>query len=122
MGDWIGEKVSGFVGGIVDGVKGVLGIRSPSRVFAGIGENMALGLGDGWDSEYDRISKNIESGMDFGAAYVDISGKYHPASGDYVGTESGLAIAPQTFILQLPNGDALASFIVDIMRGEARMA
>ena len=122
MGDWIGEKVSGFVGGLVDGVKGVLGIRSPSRVFAGIGENMALGLGEGWDSEYDRISKNIESGMDFGAASVDISGKYHPASGDYVGAEGGLAIGPQTFVLQLPNGDALASFIVDIMRGEARMA
>jgi len=37
MGSWIREKVSGFFGGIVDSVKGVLGIQSPSRVFAGIG-------------------------------------------------------------------------------------
>ena len=73
MASWISDKVSDFVGGIVDGVKGVLGIRSPSRVFAGIGENMALGLGEGWDNEYGRISKNIKSGLDFGTATVDFS-------------------------------------------------
>ena len=73
MASWISDKVSGFVGGIVDGVKGVLGIHSPSRVFAGIGENMALGLGEGWDDEYGRISKNIKSGLDFGTASVDFA-------------------------------------------------
>ena len=73
MGNWIKEKVSGFFGGIVDNVKGVLGIHSPSRVFAGIGENMALGLGEGWDDEYGRISKNIKSGLDFGTASVDFA-------------------------------------------------
>lgn len=73
MASWISDKVSGFVDGIVDGVKGVLGIHSPSRVFAGIGENMALGLGEGWDNEYGRISKNIKSGFDFGTASVDFA-------------------------------------------------
>lgn len=73
MASWISDKVSDFVGGIVDGVKGVLGIRSPSRVFAGIGENMALGLCEGWDDEYGRISKNIKSGLDFGTASVDFA-------------------------------------------------
>ena len=73
MASWISDKVSGFVGGIVDGVKGVLGIHSPSRVFAGIGENMALGLGEGWNDEYGRISKSIKSGLDFGIASVDFS-------------------------------------------------
>ena len=73
MASWIGDKVSGFVGGLVDDVKGVLGIHSPSRVFAGIGENMALGLGEGWDDEYGRISKNIKSGLDFGTATVDFA-------------------------------------------------
>lgn len=73
MASWIEDKVSGFIGGIVDSVKGVLGIHSPSRVFAGIGENMALGLGDGWADEYGRISKNIKSGLDFGTASVDFA-------------------------------------------------
>lgn len=70
---WIKNKVSDFVGGIVDSVKGVLGIASPSKVFADMGENMALGLGQGWDSEYDRIKRNIESGMNFGTASVDFA-------------------------------------------------
>ena len=70
MGSWIKEKVSGFFGGIVDGVKGVLGIHSPSRVFAGIGENMALGLGKGWDNEYDSIKRVITGGLDFGTAQI----------------------------------------------------
>lgn len=73
MGTWIKNQVSGFVGGIVSSVKGVLGIKSPSRVFAGIGENMALGLGEGWDNEYNRIRKDIEGGMNFGTASVDFA-------------------------------------------------
>lgn len=70
MASWIGEKVSGFFSGIVDNVKGVLGIHSPSRVFAGIGENMALGLGKGWDNEYDNIKRGITGGLDFGTAQI----------------------------------------------------
>ena len=71
MGGWIKEKVSGFFGGIVDDVKGVLGIHSPSRVFAGIGENMALGLGEGWDSEYGDIKKSIAGGLAFETSNVE---------------------------------------------------
>ena len=32
---WLNEKIGNFVGGIVDNVKGVLGIHSPSRVHRG---------------------------------------------------------------------------------------
>jgi phage-related protein len=71
MGDWLKSMVEGFFDGIVDGVKGALGIHSPSRVFAGIGENMALGLGEGWESEYGAIRRGITDGLDFGTATVD---------------------------------------------------
>ena len=70
---WIKDNVNGFFGDIVTGAKNALGIHSPSTVFAGIGENMALGLGEGWDDEYGRISKNIKSGLDFGTASVDFA-------------------------------------------------
>ena len=63
MASWIGDKVSGFVGGIVDGVKGVLGIHSPSRVFAGIGQNMALGLGQGFERQMQRVSSGIQDAI-----------------------------------------------------------
>lgn len=70
MGSWIKEKVGNFFSGIVSGVKSKLGIHSPSRVFAGIGENMALGLGEGWGNEYDSIKRGITGGMDFGTAQI----------------------------------------------------
>lgn len=73
MAKWIKEKVTGFFSGIVSGVKSFLGIKSPSRVFAGIGKYMAEGLGDGWDSEYGKVRKSIESGLDFDAGTVDYS-------------------------------------------------
>lgn len=73
---WIGDKV----GGIVTAVKNMLGIHSPSRVFAGIGENMALGLAEGWNDEYTGIKRQIENGLNFGAATVGLSANYSSAA------------------------------------------
>ena len=73
MVSWITDKVTGFFSGIVDSVKGFLGIHSPSKIFAEMGENMALGIGQGWDNEYDKIRRNIENGMDFNTANIDFS-------------------------------------------------
>lgn len=70
MGDWLWSCVSGFFGGIVSGVKSILGIHSPSKVFAGIGENMALGLGEGWNDSFSAVRNGITSGLDFGAASI----------------------------------------------------
>lgn len=70
MGSWLGGKVSGFFGGIVDGAKNVLGIHSPSKVFAQIGNNMAKGLWEGWNTEYIGINKAIENGFDFERASI----------------------------------------------------
>jgi len=66
---WLSSKIDG----IVDTVKNLLGIHSPSKVFAGIGENMALGLAEGWDDEYSSIKRQIENGLDFGTASVGVS-------------------------------------------------
>ena len=55
---------------LVGGVKDFLGIHSPSRVFAGIGKNMALGVGEGWDDEFGDIKKGIEDGMNFEPARI----------------------------------------------------
>lgn len=78
---WIVNNVKDFFGGIVDSVKGLLGIHSPSTVFAGIGENMALGVGAGWDDEFGKIKKNIESGLDFGETNITGAATL-PASGN----------------------------------------
>lgn len=84
MGDWLTGMVDGFFDGIVDGVKGVLGIHSPSRVFAGIGSNMALGLGEGWENEFGGIKRGITDGMDFGTASIDFGSSGVAAIGNSV--------------------------------------
>lgn len=66
MANWIKGKVSDFVGGIVDGVKGVLGIHSPSRVFENeIGKNMALGIGEGFDNNLTSIFRKMKNAVAF---------------------------------------------------------
>ena len=73
---WFRDSVMGFFSNIVNGVKSALGIHSPSRVFAEIGKNMALGLGGGWDSNIDHIKTGILDDMDFGTATFKVNGEY----------------------------------------------
>ncbi len=51
--------------GLVGGVKNLLGINSPSRVFGDIGQNMALGVGEGWMKTFAGIKDDIDSDMNF---------------------------------------------------------
>lgn len=59
--DWFDESFDKLLDSILD----LLGIHSPSRVFADIGENMALGVGEGWGKAFDNISDDIGKSMDF---------------------------------------------------------
>ena len=63
MAAWFREKISGFFSGIVSSVKGMLGIQSPSKVFAGIGENMASGLGEGFAEEMKNVARQINGSI-----------------------------------------------------------
>jgi len=60
---WLGEKVKNMVNGIVGGVKKVLGIRSPSRVFAGIGSNMGEGIGEGFTDAMSGVEKDMQGAI-----------------------------------------------------------
>lgn len=119
MAGWIGDKVAGFFGGIVDGAKDFLGIHSPSTVFADMGKNMALGLGEGWDSQYGQIKRQIEGGMDFGTASVDFasSGLGVSSAGIINGVSSGTQSfgGSYSFNLILPTGEKLASYVFSPM-------
>ena len=53
------EWFNNAVNGLVDGIKGWLGIHSPSKVFANIGDFMALGLGEGFTKSMLAVNKDI---------------------------------------------------------------
>lgn len=62
MGDWIWSKVTGFFGGLVDGIKNTLGIHSPSRVLRDeVGKMMPPGVVLGVESAMPKAIKQIDS-------------------------------------------------------------
>lgn len=63
MATWLRDKVTGFFNGMVTGIKEILGIHSPSRVFGGIGKNMALGLGGGFEDEMRSVKRSINDSI-----------------------------------------------------------
>lgn len=119
MASWIGEKVSGFVGGLVDGVKGVLGIHSPSRVFAGIGQNMALGLGQGFERQMQSVTAGIQDAI----PTPTVDTVYNAAAGLVNGLAAQSAGSPggsYTINLILQNGQQIASWLLPDLRDAAR--
>ena len=119
MASWIGDKVSGFVGGLVDGVKGVLGIHSPSRVFAGIGQNMALGLGQGFEKQMQSVTAGIQDAIPtptVDTVYNAAAGLVNGLSAQSAGSSGG----SYTINLVLQNGQQIASWLLPDLRDAAR--
>ncbi|HZK44366.1 MAG TPA: hypothetical protein VFC73_08825 [Syntrophomonadaceae bacterium] len=59
---WLKDKISGWIGGIVDGIKGFFKIGSPSKLFADeIGAMLPEGLAIGVEGNLDTVSKAMEN-------------------------------------------------------------
>lgn len=68
------SKVQNLGKSLTAGLKGVFGIHSPSTVFRDeIGKNLALGLEQGWDKQYNEVKRNIE-----GDLMIDNIGEIEP--------------------------------------------
>lgn len=91
--NWFNDKVDALVGG----VKKILGIASPSKVFAGIGGFMAEGLGEGFSDEFSSVKKDIEGNMSFDAGTItadanisrNYTGGFYGAASTSGGSDSG---------------------------------
>ena len=117
---WNGLKsgVGTAVNGLVGGVESILGIASPSKVFARIGGYMAEGLGQGFDREMTGVRKDIEDRMTFGTTSFSVSG----AAKSSVGVVNGLLANNQpsglTQVNLVVDGQTLARVLFDPLRGE----
>lgn len=119
MASWLKDKVTDFMSGIVGGVKSVLGIHSPSKVFAGIGENMALGLGQGFDRTMQSVGANIQDAI----PTPTVDTVYNAAAGLVNGLAAQSAGSPggsYTINLVLQNGQQIASWLLPDLRDAAR--
>ena len=118
MASWFSEKIRGFFGAVVGEVKDALGIHSPSRVFAGIGENMALGLGQGFASEMKSIGAGIQSAIPtptVDAVYNAAAGMINGLTAANSGAGSSLTVN-----LVLQNGQKIATWLLPDLRAAAR--
>lgn len=62
---WLVSKITGWFNGVVGSVKRFLGIASPSKLFADeIGENMGLGIGEGFENSMGTVQREINRAMD----------------------------------------------------------
>jgi len=59
MANWLKDKITGLFGDAIGWAKKALGIKSPSRVFAGIGKNIATGLWTGLKREERYLRNNF---------------------------------------------------------------
>ncbi|GHU48761.1 hypothetical protein FACS1894127_0110 [Clostridia bacterium] len=75
VGTWLWNKISGFFGGIVDNIKKFFGIASPSKLFAGLGENMGEGIGVGFEKAMDHVGDDMAAAIptEFDLPGVDIN-------------------------------------------------
>lgn len=105
---WFSDKVNG----LVSGVKKILGIASPSKVFAGIGGFMAEGLGEGFDDQFKSVKKDIENSMDFDAGTITAdanisrhytSGSYGAASTSWGGDSGKIVMLLEQYLPMLAN-------------------
>lgn len=66
LGGWIWDKISGFFNKtIVGGIKKLLGIASPSKVFAQMGAFSAQGYAEGFEDSMNEAKQGIYDAMDF---------------------------------------------------------
>lgn len=64
MKNWIMDKVSGFFSGILDGVKSIFGIHSPSRVFRDeVGKWIPAGVEVGVEQGMPSLRRSVEDNM-----------------------------------------------------------
>ena len=62
--DWVLDKIKGFGKSIVNGIKGIFGIHSPSTVFRDeIGVNLAKGIGVGFEDEMGNVNDTIQKSL-----------------------------------------------------------
>ena len=132
--EWFTNAFNNLVGG----VKNLLGIASPSKVFEKIGDYMAQGLGIGFVDEMDKVSKEMQSaipGVGVNSSFNSIittSAAQNAATAQNTalqqasaGIVNGLAAVTGgggtfTFNLVLPTGEVMARYqlpaLIDVAR------
>lgn len=94
---WLRDKVSGWVHGIMQDIKGFFGIHSPSRLMRDeVGKYLAEGIGVGFEDEMGNVSKQMIDAMPSSDAFAQtydlggVSAAQQASTGYGYGSQSNL--------------------------------
>lgn len=77
--DWIIGQVKAIGQSIINGVRTVFKVNSPSKVFYEIGEFLGEGLGLGWEDSMNEVNKQIDKDLHY-KGDIDVSAKVDKTS------------------------------------------
>ena len=103
----IGDAVASIGSALIGGINNLLGIRSPSRVFMDIGQNVVAGLEKGLN-EGERV---------LAAASVDMASTVQVAATGELATMNMSPVTPMTGPRQAPTGNAVFNISVNAGMG-----
>lgn len=86
MAGWLRGKISGFFGNVVDDIKDFFGIRSPSKLFAEMGQNLGQGMAQGIISSTGEVQKAMNGMMGASSGSIPAMGAGMTTSGMGLGT------------------------------------
>jgi phage-related protein len=90
MGGWLWDKIGGWAGGIVDKVKGLFGIHSPSRVFRDqIGVMLAKGMAVGITDTMPVVNHAVQALTDVVPNTMNVGVAANPAATNPAQTGQG---------------------------------
>ena len=120
MGQWIQDKIGSLFRSVISGAKSVLGIHSPSTVFAGIGENMGLGLGVGFTNAMAGVEKDITNAIPTNFD-LDVNADYPTKAANPLGTVAKRIVEHTgTIRIEGVNDEGIMTRVVDFLVGELR--
>lgn len=115
---WIKGKIKEWVGNVVDFFKDVLGIGSPSKVFANeIGKWIPLGIAKGIEDNVGAVSDAVDDAVDIPDMAGDVI-----ESGSLEGGMKMVSFAPNITVDGAENPEEYAMRLMREMKMEARMA
>jgi phage-related protein len=111
--DWIVNQIKGFGSSVINSIKGIFGIHSPSTVFRDqIGKNLALGLGEGFVNTMDDVSKQMNMAIPVSDFDVNMM-----SNGSY---SSSAPSQPVQVVVKVGE-DQIASKLIDLINDRSRL-
>lgn len=114
---WLIGKLKEWCGNIVNAIKGFFGIHSPSTVFASIGDNLAQGIGVGFENTMDSVSHDMINAIPIPRAQTAdiVAGAVNGMAAISGGSTPG-----QTIQLVMPDGRVFAQYVFNPLADYAK--